>query len=72
MYRTIKIFVITLFFITTNNVIAESVKKAKIIAYEDLGAEAIREMEVENFPCIVANDVLGNDIFDEGVKQYKR
>ena len=53
-------------------VIAESVKKAKIIAYEDLGAEAIREMEVENFPCIVANDVNGNDIFNEGVKKWKR
>ena len=53
-------------------VIAESVKKAEIIAYEDLGAEAIRKMEVENFPCIVANDVNGNDIFNEGVKQWKR
>lgn len=53
-------------------VIAESVKKSEIIAYEDLGAEAIREMKVENFPCIVANDVTGADIFDEGVKQYKR
>ena len=53
-------------------VMANSIKKADIIAYEDLGAEAIRKLEVENFPCIVANDVNGNDIFDEGVKKYKR
>ncbi|MBU4487286.1 MAG: Fe-S-containing hydro-lyase [Candidatus Delongbacteria bacterium] len=53
-------------------VIAESIKKSEIIAYEDLGAEAIRKLEVENFPCIVANDINGNDIFVEGVKKYKR
>ncbi len=53
-------------------VISESIKKSEIIAYEDLGAEAIRKLEVENFPCIVANDVKGNDIFIEGVKKYKR
>ncbi|MCK5760746.1 MAG: Fe-S-containing hydro-lyase [Candidatus Delongbacteria bacterium] len=53
-------------------VMANSIKKADIIAYEDLGAEAIRKLEVENFPCIVANDVQGNDIFNEGVKKWKR
>jgi fumarate hydratase subunit beta len=50
---------------------AKSVKRAKIIAYEDLGAEAIRELEVENFPCIVANDCYGSDLFEEGIKRYK-
>lgn len=53
-------------------VVAESIKEAKVIAYEDLGTEAIREMKVENFPCIVANDVKGNDIYKEGVKQYQK
>jgi len=53
-------------------VIAESIKKSEIIAYEDLGAEAIRKLEVENFPCIVANDIYGNDIYIEGVKKYKK
>lgn len=53
-------------------VVAESIKEAKVIAYEDLGTEAIRELKVENFPCIVANDVYGNDIYLEGVKQYQK
>lgn len=52
-------------------VIADSIKESKIIAYEDLGAEAIREMRVENFPCIVANDTRGNDIYKEGVEKYR-
>ena len=53
-------------------VMAQSIKAAKIIAYEDLGTEAIRELKVENLPCIVANDVYGNDLFDEGVRKYKK
>lgn len=52
--------------------IAKSIKKAEIVAYEDLGAEAIRRLEVEDFPCIVANDCYGEDLFKEGVKKYKR
>lgn len=52
-------------------VIAKSIKEAKVIAYEDLGTEAIREMKVENFPCFVANDVRGNDIYKEGVEKYR-
>jgi len=52
-------------------VIADAIKEAKIIAYEDLGAEAIRKMRVENFPCIVANDTWGNDIYKEGVEKYR-
>ncbi len=52
-------------------VIAKSIKEAKVIAYEDLGTEAIREMKVENFPCFVANDTQGNDIYQEGVNKYK-
>jgi fumarate hydratase subunit beta len=52
-------------------VIAKAIKEAKVIAYEDLGTEAIREMKVENFPCFVANDVWGNDIYTEAVEKYK-
>ncbi|HPR18233.1 MAG TPA: Fe-S-containing hydro-lyase [Candidatus Cloacimonadota bacterium] len=43
--------------------ISQSIKSAQVIAYEDLGPEAIRRLVVENFPCIVANDVRGNDIY---------
>ncbi len=52
-------------------VIAKSVKSAKVVAYEDLGTEAIREMKVENFPCIVANDIYGNDLYEKGVEEYR-
>ncbi|MEA3431332.1 MAG: Fe-S-containing hydro-lyase [candidate division WOR-3 bacterium] len=51
--------------------IAKSIKKAEIVAYEDLGAEAIRRLEVCDFPCIVANDCYGGDLFQEGVRKYR-
>ena len=51
--------------------IAKSVKSSKIVAYEDLGAEAILELVVEDFPCIVANDCYGGDLYEEGVKKFK-
>lgn len=53
-------------------VAAKSIQSAKIIAYEDLGTEAIRELKVNNFPCIVANDIHGRDIYIEGTKKYQR
>jgi fumarate hydratase subunit beta len=52
--------------------IAKNIRTAKIIAYEDLGPEAIRELEVEDFPVIVANDAFGGDLYDEGRKKFKR
>lgn len=48
------------------------VKKVEIVAYEDLGTEAIRRLEVEGFPAIVVNDAHGNDLYEEGMKQYAR
>ena len=44
--------------------IAKSVKSSEIIAYEDLGAEAIRKLEVVDFPAIVINDCEGNDLYE--------
>jgi len=52
--------------------LAKQVKKAEIIAYEDLGPEAVRRLEVENFPVIVVNDVHGNDLYVEGVARYAK
>lgn len=52
--------------------IARSIKKAEVIAYEDLGPEAIRRLEVEDFPAIVVNDAHGGDLFAEGVEKYRR
>jgi fumarate hydratase subunit beta len=50
--------------------LAASIKKVRMIAYEDLGPEAIRELTVENFPVIVANDAFGGDIFVQGQSRY--
>jgi len=44
--------------------LAKSIKSSKIIAYEDLGTEAIRELYVEDFPCIVAIDVQGRNLYE--------
>ena len=52
--------------------IAGAVKKAEVIAYDDLGPEAIRRLEVEDFPAIVVNDAHGGDLFTEGVEKYRR
>jgi fumarate hydratase subunit beta len=51
--------------------IADTIKKVDIVAYPELGPEAIRRMEVENYPCIVAIDSEGNDLYEMGVKQYR-
>jgi len=51
--------------------ISKSIKKAEIIAYEDLGAEAIRRLEVENFPATVINDIHGRDLYEEGKAKYQ-
>ena len=45
---------------------------AKVVAYEDLGPEAIRELEVKDFPVVVINDMHGGDLYIEGRKQYER
>ncbi len=52
--------------------IARAIKKVEIVAYEDLGPEAIRRLEVVDFPAIVANDIYGNDLFEMGMESYKR
>lgn len=53
-------------------VIAQSIKSEKMIAYEDLGPEAIRRYEVENFPAIVCIDAQGNDFYKVGIAKYSR
>jgi fumarate hydratase subunit beta len=52
--------------------LAKRVKKAEVVAYEDLGPEAIRRLVVEDLPVIVVNDVNGNDLYLEGEKKYKK
>jgi fumarate hydratase subunit beta len=52
--------------------IAKCIKKAEVIAYEDLGSEAIRKLEVEDFPVIVINDTYGNDQYETGQAEYRK
>jgi len=51
--------------------IAKSVRAAEVIAYEDLGAEALRRLEVEDFPAIVVNDICGGDAYEKGKAEYR-
>ena len=50
--------------------LSQCIKKAEIIAYEDLGAEAIRRLEVENFPVVVVIDSQGNNLYETGRAGY--
>jgi len=52
--------------------LAKSVRQIETIAYEDLGPEAVMRLTVENFPAIVANDIYGGDLFEQGKTSYKR
>jgi fumarate hydratase subunit beta len=52
--------------------ISKSIEKAEVIAYPELGPEAVRKVEVKEFPCIVINDMYGGDLYEEGKKQYQK
>jgi fumarate hydratase subunit beta len=51
--------------------ISRSIKKAEVIAYEELGAEALRRLEVEDFHVTVVNDIYGGDLYEEGKTKYQ-
>ncbi len=53
-------------------VLSRFVKKLDVVAYEDLGTEAIRRLEVEGFPAIVIDDCHGGDLYQDGQKAYAR
>ena len=48
------------------------ITKMDVVAYEDLGTEAIRRLEVKDFPVIVVNDIFGNDLLEQGKAEWKR
>lgn len=50
--------------------LSHCIKKAEIVAYEDLGAEALRRLEVENLPVTVVIDCNGNNLYEQGRKAY--
>jgi fumarate hydratase subunit beta len=51
--------------------LSRSIRKAEVIAYEDLDTEALRRLEVEDFPVTVINDIYGSDLYEEGKAKYK-
>ena len=56
----------------TAALLARRVKEAEVVAYEDLGAEAVRRLAVEEFPVVVVNDLHGGDLYSEGRERWRR
>jgi fumarate hydratase subunit beta len=56
----------------TAALLADCVKEAEIVAYEDLGAEAIQRLVVKEFPVVVVNDLYGGDLYSEGRRRWRR
>ena len=52
-------------------IISKSIKKAEMVAYEELGAEALRRLEVEDFHVTVVNYIYGGDLYEEGKAKYQ-
>ena len=52
--------------------IAKSIKKEELLCYEDLGTEAVRRYTVEDFPCIVAVDAQGNNVYETEPLKYRK
>lgn len=52
--------------------LAKCIKQVEVVAYEDLGTEAILRLNVDQFPAIVADDVYGADLFEQGKARYQR
>jgi len=50
--------------------ISKAIRKAEVIAYPELGTEAVMRLEVEDFPAVVVNDVYGSDLYQIGVEKY--
>ncbi len=56
----------------TAALLADRVKEAEVVAYEDLGAEAIRRLLVQDFPVVVVNDLSGGDLYRQGRERWRR
>lgn len=51
--------------------LSKSIKSSEVVAYDDLGTEAIRKLEVENFPVIVVVDKDGNNLYETAILKYQ-
>ena len=52
--------------------LSQRIKKSEIVAYDDLGTEAIRKLEVEDFPVVVVIDSQGNNLYETAIKEYQK
>ena len=52
--------------------LSKSIKSSEVVAYEDLGTEAIRKLQVENLPVIVVIDSEGNNLYETAIREYKK
>jgi fumarate hydratase subunit beta len=52
--------------------LAKSIKAQEIVAYEELGPEAIRKLSVQDFPAVVINDLYGGELYLDGIERFKR
>ena len=52
--------------------LSKSIREAEVVAYEDLGTEAIRKLQVENLPVIVVIDSEGNNLYETAIREYKK
>jgi fumarate hydratase subunit beta len=53
-------------------VLSKKIKAVEVVAYEDLGPEAIRWLQVEDFPMLVAYDAYGNDLYEQEIAKYRQ
>jgi fumarate hydratase subunit beta len=56
----------------TGALIAKVINKSEVVAFDELGAEAIRKLEVKDFPVTVINDIYGEDLYEKGKFQYRK
>lgn len=52
--------------------LSKCIKSSEVVAYEDLGTEAIRKLEVVDFPVIVVADCVGNNLYETAIKEYQK
>lgn len=52
-------------------ILSKCIKKSEVVAYDDLGTEAIRKLYIEDFPCIVVIDSNGNNLYETAIEEYK-
>jgi fumarate hydratase subunit beta len=52
--------------------ISGSIRKSEVIAYEELGTEAVRRLEVKDFPAVVINDIYGADLYQDGKAKFRK